>query len=763
MGQASRLFGGSDKQNNYIDRIGNLLNEFIEATGLFGADLIDEAAEYLFYELAADDEFIVDQCAVRLRDEFESHIKKENYRSKFTKGLDAVSADPAGSYRLLRDWIGSYALRAGDPSQIEYVDEAATLLLPGNSSDRAALEESTELQINDMLGTHAMISDGLYDLNYCHFMKKLRHHEKEFVPKFHQCQRCRNELVETYSHELHLEEFQPRVLTTFVRNKLIDQIYLPLIGDNLAKQIGAEGQDKRTDRQGLLLLISPPGYGKTTLMEYVANRLGLTFIKINGPAIGNEVSSVDPDEAPNAASRQELKKLNLAFEMGDNVMIYVDDIQHTKAEFLQKFISLCDAQRKVEGVYKGRSKTYDLRGKRVCVVMAGNPYTESGERFRIPDMLANRADVYNIGDIVGDNYDQFVASYVENCLTSNPVLEKLARRSQNDVYMIMRVAETGQQEGIEFEDSYSAEELDEHLATMRKLFVVRDVVLKVNRQYILSAGQAEQYRTEPPFLLQGSYRNMNRIAGRVLPIMNDQELWNLIYSTYEQDAQTLTTGTESNLLKFRELTDRLTPEQAQRWQDIKKTFARNLLLGGDAEDNVGKVIRQLNAFSAGLESLKDVIADGISDMKSEKQAPRAEPKTDAIKEVGQQVLSRMSEMIDEMKLQRAKQSKAPKTAVELKAQKDVDMLTSVLEEQFRAMETWLLPMSHDEKKSKQKVITQLMERFEAMVTGYNKLIDVLKSKYEPEEALGASKGKVRKAKSKVTKKTSSRVKPKKAD
>jgi hypothetical protein len=91
---------------------------------------------------------------------------------------------------------------------------------------------------------------------------------------------------------------------------------------------------------------------------------------------------------------------------------------------------------------------------------------------------------------------------------------------------------------------------------------------------------------------------MNRIAGRVLPIMNDQELWTLIYSTYEQDAQTLTTGTESNLLKFRELTGRLGPEQAQRWEDIKKTFGRNLLLGGDAEDNVGKVVRQLNAFSA---------------------------------------------------------------------------------------------------------------------------------------------------------------------
>jgi replication-associated recombination protein RarA len=53
---------------------------------------------------------------------------------------------------------------------------------------------------------------------------------------------------------------------------------------------------------GMLLLISPPGYGKTTLMEYVANRLGLVFMKINGPALGHEVVSLDPAEAPNATA-----------------------------------------------------------------------------------------------------------------------------------------------------------------------------------------------------------------------------------------------------------------------------------------------------------------------------------------------------------------------------------------------------------------------------------------------------------------------------
>ena len=51
----------------------------------------------------------------------------------------------------------------------------------------------------------------------------------------------------------------------------------------------------------------------------------------------------------------------------------------------------------------GAPRTYDLRGRKVAVVMAGNPYTESGEKFQIPDMLANRADTYNFGDVIGDS------------------------------------------------------------------------------------------------------------------------------------------------------------------------------------------------------------------------------------------------------------------------------------------------------------------------------------------------------------------------
>ena len=330
-------------------------------------------------------------------------------------------------------------------------------------------------------------------------------------------------------------------------------------------------------------IVGPYLSGKTTLMEYLANRMGLIFMKINGPALGHEVSALDPEDAPNAGARAEVNKLNLALEMGDNVMIYVDDIQHCNPEFLQKFISLCDAQRKIEGVWRGRPSTYDLRGRRVVVVMAGNPYTESGEKFKIPDMLANRADTYNLGDILGGHEEAFKGSYIENCLTSNPALQKLASRSQADVYAAMRIAESGAQEGIDFEGNYTPAEIEEFAKTLKHLFAVRDSLLRVNQEYIHSAGQEDAYRTEPAFRLQGSYRNMNRIAEKVVPLMTEEEVRELVSDHYRNESQTLTTGAEANLLKFFELEGTLTEEDSARWDEIKVSFRKKKLLGGAGE------------------------------------------------------------------------------------------------------------------------------------------------------------------------------------
>jgi glycosyltransferase involved in cell wall biosynthesis len=54
------------------------------------------------------------------------------------------------------------------------------------------------------------------------------------------------------------------------------------------------------------------------------------------------------DQIDENLSPEEVEKIAFAFELGSDVMLYLDDVQHTSPELLQRFISLCDAQRKVD-------------------------------------------------------------------------------------------------------------------------------------------------------------------------------------------------------------------------------------------------------------------------------------------------------------------------------------------------------------------------------------------------------------------------------
>ncbi len=559
-------------------------------------------AEYLFHQICQaqeNQEFIVSPEAADLIKNFHHNLTVSHSEKVFADILTSLKENHTAKYEVLLDRLE----HTSEDSENPYLSEAAAHLTSGGIQQLAIHNVRVSSEVKGLIGSHHVVQSGSYHLHYNTFMDKLRNFSLNDAPSFQAYQDVKLELIEAKRVTMRLDEFKPKVMSAFVRNKLLNNTYLPLIGDNLAKQLGTADKDTRTDRSGMLLLISPPGYGKTTIMEYIANRLGLTFMKINGPALGHEVTSLDPAQAPNATAAEEVKKLNLALEMGDNVLIYLDDIQHTNSEFLQKFISLCDAQRKIEGIYNGVARTYDLRGKKVAVVMAGNPYTETGGKFQIPDMLANRADTYNLGDIIGGAAEDFKASYIENALTSNQVLSKLASKSQQDVYAVMKIAEMGSQEGVDFEGNYTPAEIDEMVKVTKHLYRVRDAILRVNLQYIDSAAQEDAYRIEPAFKLQGSYRNMNRIAEKIIPLMTDQEVLDIISDHYENESQTLTTGAESNLLKFKEMENFANPDEVARWQTIKKEFNRNKMIGGNGEtDPVTRLVAQLTSINESITS-----------------------------------------------------------------------------------------------------------------------------------------------------------------
>lgn len=585
-----------------------LSSRFVQSKISYNPANANDVAQYLYVELSVSKHFTCSQQSLQLKKAFDEYLVAQKRATVFSQEINNTSFDTFERFYIIQSWLEAFMQTGTRSDDKLYLDETACMILFKDHSYKEHVGTDT-IEFSGLKGTHSVIQgEGKYVLKFHHFMTKMDNYFDTIVPAFTSFNQLKELLVKAYRQELKITELEPKVLSSFVRNRLINEVYFPLIGANLAKQIGAAGDDKRTARMGMLLLVSPPGYGKTTLMEYLAKTMGLHFVKINGPTIGHSITSIDPHEATTSGARAELKKINLSFEMADNVMLYVDDIQHCSAEFLQKFISLADGQRKMDGIFEGESKTYDLRGKRFCVVMAGNPYTESGEQFKIPDMLANRADVYNLGDVIGSSDQLFKLSLIENCVAENRYLQRISNSSFDDLYKLINYIETNTDMLPELEGNYNQQEVDDAIAVLRSIIRIRDVVMLVNQQYIASAAMKDAYRTEPPFKLQGSYRNMSKMAGKIVPLMNPEEVNTLILSHYEGESQTLTSDAEANLLRFKEIAGFLTPQQTERWNQIKEIFVKNNKFGGLSErDSSCQMLAQLNSFNEHLESIAKAI------------------------------------------------------------------------------------------------------------------------------------------------------------
>ncbi|MDG9702075.1 DNA repair ATPase [Streptomyces sp. DH37] len=589
--RARAVLGAGGALDPLADELGRAAAGFLAGAGLPAPPRPVAVGEYLAEELAAGGgRFVVGPAARALLDGFHDALGgPESVPAKeFAEDLRVLGGGPAAGpgslaarHQLAAAWLGSYAGSAGSAGsagQDPDLPEAVAVALCGEALEYRDVDAPLTTTVTGLLGTHPRITGGALPLRLDEFLARTGEFRAVRVPAHRAYTRRRARLLDAERERLRLDAYTPRVLPAFVRNRLIDEVYLPLIGDNLAKQLGTAGEDRRTDSQGLLLLLSPPGYGKTTLMEYVAARLGLAFVRVDGPALGHRTTSLDPAAAPDATARREVEKINFALEAGSDVLLHLDDVQHTSPELLQRFIPLCDAQRRLDGVRfsDGRPATYDLRGKRFAVCMTGNPFTESGDRFRVPDMLANRADVWNLGDVLSGREELFALSHVENALTANPVLAPLASRERADTELLVRLAggEPGADPGLadRLVHPYAPAELEQVLGVLRGLLRVRRTVLAVNAAYIASASADEAARTEPPFRLQGSYRDTAKLAGRLAPVMTDEEVEALIDDHYTAEARTLAADAEANLLKLARLRGRMTDGQARRWREIKEAF-----------------------------------------------------------------------------------------------------------------------------------------------------------------------------------------------
>ncbi|MFM7099958.1 MAG: AAA family ATPase, partial [Verrucomicrobiota bacterium] len=260
--ERNRLFPGDPAQGSYIRSLQGVVAHFLGTHPLYPGEMAAEAGEYLFYELTAGEAFSVTREADHLATAFHQHLVIKGHDDTFAAARQALASHPASELELVRDWVRGYLL--AQPEAGTAVEEVAAIVFCGDALPRAIVQTGARTSLEGMKGVHRRLEGGRYVFDYLDFTVRLRRFGSEVVPRFEAYHRLKGTLIDRERARLRLEEFRPRVLSSFVRNQLTDRVYLPLVGDNLAKQVGAAGAARRTDQMGLLLLISPPGYGKTT-------------------------------------------------------------------------------------------------------------------------------------------------------------------------------------------------------------------------------------------------------------------------------------------------------------------------------------------------------------------------------------------------------------------------------------------------------------------------------------------------------------------
>jgi hypothetical protein len=311
LGRLREAFGARAHES-FATELSRHMDAFFEQTGLeVPQDERDEAARYLFEELAGDPRnFVASADAENLLRAFRERLESTGEKRAFTDDMRALEGEDAPRYELARSWLEGFVESSGE-AQVEVlrpsIEEAAVWLVTERQLTRRTDRAPVRSRVVGLLGQHPRIESSALELRLDEFLARLARFHRTSVAGFRGYQAERGRMLARARERLRLSEFKPRVMSSFVRNELIDRVYLPLIGDNLArvmssfvrnelidrvylpligdnlaKQMGALGDGKRTDNMGLLLLISPPGYGKTTLMEYVADRLGLVFMKVGG-------------------------------------------------------------------------------------------------------------------------------------------------------------------------------------------------------------------------------------------------------------------------------------------------------------------------------------------------------------------------------------------------------------------------------------------------------------------------------------------------
>ena len=196
----------------YMLRIGKLISKFVEDENVFDQALVAESAEYLFHEIANGKGYVISKEGAELLSEFNAHLKKNHKESNFENSLEPLEQYPRNKYLVIRDWASGFVRSTGNEELTPYEEELASLLLCNHFDSRFVVDEANSKEITNMAGSHTVIVDDCYQLDFHKFQNKLKYFKEQAVPKYAKYLELKSQVIEEGREDLRLSEYQPKVL-----------------------------------------------------------------------------------------------------------------------------------------------------------------------------------------------------------------------------------------------------------------------------------------------------------------------------------------------------------------------------------------------------------------------------------------------------------------------------------------------------------------------------------------------------------------------
>ncbi len=181
-------------------------------------------------------------------------------------------------------------------------------------------------------------------------------------------------------------------------------------------------------------------------------------------------------------------------------------------------------------------------------------------------------------------------------------------------------------------------------------------------------------------------------------------------------------------------------EQAARWEDICRTYKRNLVLGAaGGDDQLGQIIAQMTTFSDGLHGISSTLDKSMKTMLAKDDNESESLQAVTLREISRVVgeLAKFNGTLESIKIAYEQHgetiAKLPRHLSEHKIEvvnKVPNVILNVLRNQFRVLQTWMEPILKLAETNPQA--ESFVRASKATEANYQRLMDKMAS--EEEEA-----------------------------